>query len=416
MQPKDQRERLTKARVDLLADQPFFGFAATKLKLVEDKACAGVWTDAQTLGYNPAYLEQLADLELRGLMADIVLRIVSGHPWRQDRREAKRWNRACAHVTNLLAMDAGFRLPKEFKPDEDFRGFPAEYVYRQLPVEPEPPSPPESAPAPKGEGEQGEEEAPQGADGPQAKDGTPDSAEGPGNAPGETPGHMFSEVRPAPEELPHLETEWKQAIESAHQLQQGDLPGDVEMLVNKTRKSRVDWQSVLHNFVEASSHMPDYSFSKPNLVFLSQGMILPGLEGGSMGTLVFARDTSGSIPREFCELINGELRDIIERLRPSTVVVLDVDTDVRKVQVLENADYEEYDENTYGGGGTFFDPVFDYVREHDIECACVVYLTDLHGRFPQQAPDYPVLWAVPEGGHGSIVPPFGELVELEMDH
>jgi predicted metal-dependent peptidase len=44
-----------------------------------------------------------------------------------------------------------------------------------------------------------------------------------------------------------------------------------------------------------------------------------------------------------------------------------------------------------GGGGTHFAPAFTWLKEHDIEPACAVYLTDLEGGFGEE-PDYPVLW------------------------
>ena len=65
-----------------------------------------------------------------------------------------------------------------------------------------------------------------------------------------------------------------------------------------------------------------------------------------------------------------------------------------------------------GGGGTSFVPVFDYINKEGLQPACLVYLTDLYGRFPNEEPDYPVLWI-------SIikdeVAPWGETVFMDLN-
>jgi len=62
-----------------------------------------------------------------------------------------------------------------------------------------------------------------------------------------------------------------------------------------------------------------------------------------------------------------------------------------------------------GGGGTDFRPVFDHCAELFQQPRCLVYLTDLEGRFPDEAPAYPVLWVV-YGGQTEA--PFGEVVSI----
>ncbi|MNR71516.1 hypothetical protein D3C71_21450 [compost metagenome] len=422
MQPDSvQKRRVVKARADMLADQPFFGFTALRLKVVDDPSCAGIWTDAVTLGFNPAYIDTLMDIELKGLISDAVMRIVAGHPWRQDGREAVRWNEACSKVTHLLVHEAGFRLPKGMEPDASFKGMSAEFIYTKLPATASPP-PAAPKPEPSKGGEEGEQEGPSAAGG---GDGEPEGESskdeggdakpgegGPGDKP-ELPSHMLSEVRQAPKDQESLEDEWKVALEAATHMQ-GDLPGNLLAVVGNTLKSKVDWRSVLQNFAEASMQAPDYSMRVVNRRYLHLGFILPGLQGSSMRSIVVVRDTSGSIGRQYRELFNGELLDIVERMKPEALYVLDVDTHIRKVQTMLEGDEEDFDPNMHGGGGTSFCEPFRWVEEEGIDCACVVYLTDLQGRFPDQEPDYPVLWAVPEGSNRGQQPPFGELVELEL--
>src|SRR5690606_16792932 len=212
----------------------------------------------------------------------------------------------------------------------------------------------------------------------------------------------------------HSEEQWQLAL-SAASSQQGMLPGSIRTAVEQALKSKVDWRSVLNNFVETSSHSPDYHFSKVNRRYMHLGLFLPGLQGSQMRTMVIVRDTSGSVGKLYRELFNGEILDIVERMKPEELIVLDVDTQIQKVQHVLEGDIEEFDGATHGGGGTRFQPPFECVESEGIDCSCMLYLTDLHGSFPEREADYPVLWAVPEGSNRGKKPEFGDLLELELD-
>src|SRR4051794_29594414 len=65
--------RISKQRTALVLDQPFFGALALRLRVIEDPSCKTFWTNGEVLGYNPAYLAGLNDLETRGVLAHEVL-------------------------------------------------------------------------------------------------------------------------------------------------------------------------------------------------------------------------------------------------------------------------------------------------------------------------------------------------------
>jgi len=60
-----------------------------------------------------------------------------------------------------------------------------------------------------------------------------------------------------------------------------------------------------------------------------------------------------------------------------------------------------------GGGGTDFRPVFEHTAKLDPPPKCLVYLTDLDGHFPAEAPDYPVVWVTWDQDAKA---PFGETI------
>ena len=66
-----------------------------------------------------------------------------------------------------------------------------------------------------------------------------------------------------------------------------------------------------------------------------------------------------------------------------------------------------------GGGGTSFIPFFDHARGHARPQALLLYMTDGHGWFPEQAPTQDVLWVVSPGGLQSDAFPFGDVVRIQ---
>ena len=63
-----------------------------------------------------------------------------------------------------------------------------------------------------------------------------------------------------------------------------------------------------------------------------------------------------------------------------------------------------------GGGGTDFRPPFEKLEELGIVPDLAVYFTDMHGRFPDHEPAYPVVWAATTDKQ----PPFGAYVHVEI--
>jgi predicted metal-dependent peptidase len=74
---------------------------------------------------------------------------------------------------------------------------------------------------------------------------------------------------------------------------------------------------------------------------------------------------------------------------------------------------ESFHKGASGGGGTSFIPPFEWIKANDDEekIDAAVYLTDLMGSFPREAPPYPVIWC-------TILPgevPFGDVVNIPSD-
>jgi predicted metal-dependent peptidase len=106
-------------------------------------------------------------------------------------------------------------------------------------------------------------------------------------------------------------------------------------------------------------------------------------------------------------LFQEEIRSILMGQRPRLVHVLYFDAVVQKVESHQAG--EPISLEPVGGGGTDFRPCFDWLRERGIVPHTLVFLTDLCGTFPSDAPPYPVIWASTESRRA----PFGQVVSME---
>jgi predicted metal-dependent peptidase len=375
------RERVSKARRDLVLDQPFFGVLSLKLELVESRRFKTLATDGKTLWFNPDYVSELSDHELKGVVAHEVLHCANGHTWRRESRDPKVWNDACDYAINQIVIDAGMLLPSGALLDPAYNGMSAEEVYDRLMQHAQPEQP--------GAGDSCND---------QRQD------DGEGNGDGSSGGVSCGEVVDS-QDMPETKADWQASVLNAAKLAKGSLPADLERLVEEIRNPPQDWKAILRRSVQMSARQ-DYSWRMPNNRYLHMGLYLPTLASEAMPSVVVAIDTSGSIDNVMLGKFTAEVSAIMEDVKPEMVYVIQCDADIQTVEEYEPG--EPIRLNLKGGGGTDFRPVFEWVDRQGLMPACLIYLTDLAGDYPDRAPDYPVLWAATDDWS----PPWGEVVRI----
>jgi len=381
-------ERISKQRTALVLDHPFIGALALRLKVVEDPTCETFWTDSESLGYNPGYAADLNDLQVRGVLAHEVWHVANGHCWRQGYREHKGWNEACDYAVNPIVLDAGLQLPPGGLVDPRFKGRSAEEIYgvRQ---------------------NEARQKAKQGA----GKQGDGQSGKADGNQP--SAGPACGEVRQyAGPDKAAKEAEWKVAVLQAAKAAQaaGRLGGGLQAAIEQAVASTVDWRALLHRFAQEAAPT-DYTWAQPNRRYLHAGLYLPSLNEPAVGDAVFVRDASGSVWDATQAQFAAEIESMFDAVRPRRLVVMDCDTRVTQVQVFERGEPVDLAPLKGGGGTSFVDP-FRRILVEGIDPAFLVYLTDMDGAFPKEAPSYPVLWASTTPLKRARRAPFGEMVEV----
>lgn len=433
-------DRLIRIRSGLILSNPFFGALALRLKLIEAKivfdgeqlrrnTCA---TDGTRFLYNPEFIDTLTDAELRGVFCHEILHCALGHPWRIGERDPGTFGKACDYAINPILVDQKFTLPGKDSSGllrKEFEGWDAEKIYHQILVE-NPPQPKggkgkdkggkgdqkgEGDGEGEGEGEgqgkgqgKGKGKGQGQGGGQQPQDG---QGEGGGDGPqGEVPwGAIVPPEQPL--EAAEQEAEWKVATAQAATIakMQGTLPAQLERLVEEALRNKVDWKSALRRFMQQQARA-DYSWRLPNRRYQSQGFYMPSLLSETMPPVVIVVDTSGSIGQNELNVFAKEITSIMDECKPELIHVVYCDARVAHTQEFQPGDPINLEAR--GGGGTDFRPPFIWVEKEDIQPACLIYLTDTYGTFPDSPPDYPVIWAVTVKDKEC---PFGETLYIGDD-
>ena len=395
--------RIQKARTTLLLDHPFFGSLLFRLKGQERPSIQTMATDGVSLFYNPEFVSTLSQGELAGVLAHEVMHPALQHHTRRADRSLKRWNIACDYAINPLLVDAGLTLPKDVLLDNRFRGMSAERIYNLLDQD-ELESQQKS-----GSSNRSNDPSKSVDDGENSQDGSEDGPSAP-----ITPGGI-GQVLDAPlaeeadgKDCSEQARDWQIAVEQAEALARlaGKAPAGLERSIKEAAQAAVDWRELLRRLW--SDTVPaDYSWMRPNRRHIWAGLYLPGTVREGVGEIAIAVDCSGSVNARQLGLFEAEIRSILEGQRPLRTHVMYFDALVQQVDTYEAG--QPIQLQPKGGGGTDFRPCFQWLDENGIVPQTLVFLTDLCGKFPQDAPSYPVLWASTESRHA----PFGQVIPME---
>jgi predicted metal-dependent peptidase len=362
--------QMTKARANLLMEQPFFGSLALRLTVIEDPSIKTACCDGRSLRYNPSFIEGLDIAETKGLIAHEVMHSALGHTTRRGNRNPRKWNEACDYAANPILIDAGLTLPPGALINTAYTGS-AEHIYTLLPDREDHNDPSQ------------------------------------GNDPGRSGG---VEDNPEGTSEGTEEAEWKMAVAQAAHIakQAGNLPAYLERMVDEVLTPLIPWRDVLRRFM-TERKPDDFSWSRGNRRFLAQGLYLPSrIDIAHMGVAVIAIDTSGSIQTAELDSFAAEVTSIITDTSPAKTIVIYCDADIAHID--EFGPEDEITFAPHGGGGTDFRPPFRWLEEQGISPKTFVYLTDGYGPFPDEEADFPVLWCI---NNKNVAPPHGEHVVLK---
>lgn len=396
------KARLTEVKTAMLLHVPFFAslmFDQMSIKVGKFPEVFGEntptgATDGQTIWLDEDFFAKLKLTEAVFLMCHEIGHAMFQHMSRAKNHETTgfdgkefshdKWNKAADYVINDMLQSAqigtvidGALLDSKYNHTD----WMADDVYRDLPDPP---------PGGGGGGGQGGGQA----------------GNGQGQGPLDTHVPATSKVSQA---------EWKRAIQSAadRAKAQGNMPDNLKRIVDQLVNPKVPWQELLRTIVMRAASRDAHTWAKPHRRrLITQGVVLPSYTGFGAGDIVVAIDTSGSIGEHELTAFLSETQNILDVARPSRVWVVPCDAKVHEVTELAVEDDLLANQPPLGGGGgTAFEPVFDWVDEEGIVPSALIYLTDMYGSFPENPPAYKTIWC---STSEDMEAPFGETIHIDI--
>ena len=380
-------QRIERCHIELMKHPHFVAYSGILMIgecKVEDNlptAC----TNGRDVRYGRKFVESLNDTDLRGVILHEAKHKMYRHllTWKHlNKQDPQRANMACDYVINLELVDEGKRasgfvsLPKGGLVSEDFRGLNSAEVFNLLPPQPKC----------KGvsEGDVGFDEHDW------------EGAESLNDA-----------------EKTELAKEIDQAIRQGAILA-GKVGGNVDRSFTDLMSAKVDWKEALREFVSSVSQGKDDStWRKPNRRWLQHDIYMPSTISESMGRVVVAIDTSGSIYGEVLNRFVSEVASVMQNMNPEQVDLLYWDCEVagHEVYGLNDADRMTSSTKPKGGGGTSPKCITQYMHKHKIDPVCAIILTDGYvGNDWGGQWNCPTLWTITS----DIKSPIGQTIKIEV--
>ena len=382
-------QRLHKAVVAIMAHSKYY--SVSPVMMIGKKSVCDKTRTAKTNGrdevYGRAFVDSLTDPELRFLILHEVYHKMYRHlvTWRHlYKQDARRANKACDYVINIKLADyddkEGFiKMPACGLINAKYRDMDSAQVFALL------------------DDEEGDEGGDEGGDGGEPMD-----------------DHDWDGAQDIPaSEREQLERDIDQAMRQGA-LAAGKMGSGGNRDLNDLLTPQINWREVLREYVSATCTGNDYStWKRPNRRYLGAGHYLPSGISESVGELVLAIDTSGSIDGRTLSTFLTEVKSICDVVRPAAVRLLYWDTKVCADEVYKQDELDRLVTSTKpkGGGGTTVECVPAYMAEHGIKPQAVVVLTDgyLGGSWGQWS--VPVLWCILDNARA--MPDVGKVVHIK---
>jgi len=346
--PEAVLEQLTRARISLLLQQPFWGTLATRLILrdkTDDEWCKTAATDGRYFYYNRDFISKLNKQECIFLMAHEVEHCVYDHMDRRGSRKPKLWNAAADYVINWELHEHNIGKLPDAKTsgvqacfDPKYKGMFAEEVYELLMQDPDKQYPEFDIHLEPGDGK-----------------GEPMSSE---------------EQRVLSDEIRNA------VMQAAKGASGGNVPAGVKRMLKDLTDPQMDWREIL-NMKLQSMVKSDFTWERCSRKMQASGIYLPATKNDFKVKAAVAIDCSGSMGDDMLRDLLSETKGIMQQFMDFELEVWCFDTKVYSYEKYTPDNLDDIDSyEIKGGGGTDFVCNFDFMKEKGIEPERFIMMTD----------------------------------------
>ena len=377
-------ERLiAKSKKRMVRDHPFYTALLYRMEIVPTNQVRTMATDGKHIFYNPDWVVEKTVPEIVFVLAHECAHVAYCHHTRKliGNYEHKLWNEACDYAINGGLVAARFTMPEDGLIDSNYTGWAAERIYADLKRKL--------------------------AENPDDGTGEPDDSEGEYSISDGDWGEVLDAVDDQgnvldaagiSEEEVSIAEEVHQAAQIEKKIGRGGSDAQIRDVIDSHKGAVQPWYQIIKDHLH-DQVITDQSFASVNRRFVHQGLILPGNLTTPNGELVIGIDTSCSLTLVELAEIGTHTQDIVDEINPTRIHIVYCDSEVRKAVSFDRG--EDIELKFYGGGGTAFNPVFNWVEHEQIYPSALIYFTDGYGDVGPSAyhgvnfevPNYPVIWA-----------------------
>jgi len=350
MENNKVEDYLRHAKIDLMTKSVFLSTICLSLKHIFTYEVPTAATNGLSILYNPDFFNSLSPAERTGLLAHEVWHVAFNHLSRVGSRDRMIWNYAGDYVINLMLTKTGLTIPQGGLLDHAYFDMSTEEVYEKI------------------------------------KEDNKDQHGG---------SDFIIDLLEIPEGQDSKEVEQRVTdIIVKAQLQsriankdKGEIPGEITRAIDELINPKLPWNQILVRFLSAMVKN-DYTWTRPNRRFFPDHY-LPSQHSPSLGEVIVAIDTSGSVSGAELQEMLSEVESIRDIFKPEKLTIIDCDYHIHNIfKVVSNDNI--LDLKFTGNGGTSFQPVIDYCNEQQPEV--LIYFTDLYADDVIDVGDYPILW------------------------
>jgi len=398
------RERIAKARINLLTDYPFFGNIAMKLvpREVSDAEAEafGINTMAVdmfgNLVYNPHWVTAQTDTIMKAGISHEVMHVCLKHLVRLGTRDPKIWNIAVDAAVNEV-LSHTFRLPDGWVRIQQMAQKCSEEIYDWIIKNAKTYKMPVS--------------------------GGFDShifGQDEGDTTGQGKKGQSGQIQGGAKNSPFYQSgqqpfDTARAVREAYNFakSQGKLPAGIDRLFADILNPQLDWKDVLRKYiVQVIPH--DFSYTKPSKKSYSVGYYMPMIKREHI-ELCIGVDSSGSISEEEYAEFLTEIYAMCRQFECLKATVIICDAAVQEVMEIDE-NFDPYCVKGRGYGGTDSRPVYDWLEENKgaETVKLLVYFTDGYINIPDKEYSFPTLWIVTKNGRTDEVDKMGNSTVIQI--
>ena len=447
---KKASEILSVCRRDVLTKYPFIGSIALRMEMVpvRDIRVRTACTDGNSVYFDIAFLSSLTRDEQTFVLAHEVWHAVLMHLVRRQNRNPELFNIATDKEVNYMLQKDGFVAPKDLLfPTKEEEGKCAEEIYEMLlkkmknkqqqndmgdgssgsnrsnSQQNKNGNSSNSNRQPSQNGSQSDKNGNKTGefkgqfdkhvyDG--MEDGQPNQSNNGQNGDGDSNNNSYGELTDKygkvgldsdfqPKVSKDFADKMRETIVSEAQRvekMKGSLPAHIKELVKKCMTPQLKWQEILAQFITKTYNSGVRSWLPPNRRHVYNGLYIQSRQAAKIKACVVI-DTSGSTYGDRQTFLT-ELNGLVKSFGQYELTIMCADAEVASCNTYTQDDDLDIESNGFemaGGGGTSFCPAFDYVLDNQIDCDCLIYLTDGYGDAPKKNPiGIPVLWVITKDG------------------